>query len=681
MADYRSLLTGPPPGAQPPPEYTPKRTNYADALLGTSDLEPQAKTTPPGGQPQRQVPWGESAAQGFLDTAMLGYADEAEAALGAGAGKVGEFFGMQPGPSYDERLAAVRERQANAPMASYAPGAVAGLVAPGLGLAGLTGRAATTAGKYGIAAGAGAAEGAVASSGAADGTLGDRAAAVPGGALAGALGGVAGQKLGSLFKRVAERGVADDIARLNSRDVGQLRALAKKYGVQLTPAELTNLSSLKSEQKILGNIVGSAGDDLQDFYRTRSDQQIEPAIRRFMGSVSDFGGDAADERVRAASRAGMQEIAENRAAQAAPIYQRAFEAAPSVDVKPLLDKIEGIAGKDFPETGGVAGSLSKLRKLITQEGVGSPLTKGAPAWTKKDARTPMTSLKRLHGAKLELDDMIEAATANADKGSRTQLAKLTELKTDLLKAMDEASPEYQSARSIFSDLSPGLDKVREGVAGQIASLQDRNLRLAAGKLFGPKVRASDAAEAKRVIQKADPEAWQAIKRSYLEDAWTQASQENLGSAGTPTNAGAKFRKSLMGNADQLAVLQKVLEPDEMKALNELSQVLEASGRVKGVGSDTAYNLEAMERVKEKSTGLLSRIMQAASFDAVKEAGKRLQQRDLHRHANKMVATITSPQGMELMRELKRITPNQQLRRDVLGYALGIGAANEIEITD
>jgi hypothetical protein len=66
---------------------------------------------------------------------------------------------------------------------------------------------------------------------------------------------------------------------------------------------------------------------------------------------------------------------------------------------------------------------------------------------------------------------------------------------------------------------------------------------------------------------------------------------------------------------------------------------------------------------------------------VKEAGKRLQQRDLHRHANKMVGTITSPQGMELVRELKRITPNQQLRRDVLGYALGIGAANEIVITD
>jgi hypothetical protein len=497
----------------------------------------------------------------------------------------------------------------------------------------------------------------------------------------GAAGQAGGEVLGKIWSKFANRYRARDIQKLDPSQASELQTLAKEHGVQLTPAEITGLPSLMQQQKQLSNTIG-AGDDLADFMRMRADEQIDPAVHRFLDRFSDIEGtEIAGERARSAARAGMQQLAENRAAQAAPIYQRAFKAAPSVDVKPLLDKIEAIAGKDFPETGGVAGSLSKLRKLITQEGVGSPLTKGAPAWTKKDARTPMTSLKRLHGAKLELDDMIEAATANADKGSRTQLAKLTELKTDLLKAMDEASPEYQSARSIFSDLSPGLDKVREGVAGQIASLQDRNLRLAAGKLFGPKVRASDAAEAKRVIQKADPEAWQAIKRSYLEDAWTKASQENLGSAGTPTNAGAKFRKSLMGNADQLAVLQKVLEPDEMKALNELSQVLEASGRVKGVGSDTAYNLEAMERVKEKSTGLLSRIMQAASFDAVKEAGKRLQQRDLHRHANKMVATITSPQGMELMRELKRITPNQQLRRDVLGYALGIGAANEIEITD
>ena len=81
------------------------------------------------------------------------------------------------------------------------------------------------------------------------------------------------------------RNVAKDIAKVNAPEVADLVQKAKDLGIDLTPAELTNLPSLKSQQKVLGNIVESA-DTLGDFYLNRYKEQVQPAVNKFLEGIS-----------------------------------------------------------------------------------------------------------------------------------------------------------------------------------------------------------------------------------------------------------------------------------------------------------------------------------------------------------------------------------------------------------
>ncbi len=664
MADYTHLLSGsssaPPDGGQ-----SSARTNYADMLLGTTSAPKQQE------KPKREVPWMESAAQGLIDTATFGYGDEIEAGLRAGAGKIKSAFGGQ-GETYDQALADVRERQENAPAASYYPGAIAGALIPGAGIAGAAGRATTRAGQYALGAGAGAVEGGLAASGEAEGGIENRLAAVPAGAALGAAGGAVGTSIGRGLTRFADRRAARDIERLNPNGVQEIQAQAQEHGVQLTPAEMTNLPSLAQQQKQVGNTVG-AGDDLADFYRMRQDEQIEPAIRQYMDNISDFQGDeAAGELTRAAARRAMSNIEEMRADQASPIYQRAFaDQSSEVDTDRILQSIARTSER-FPETGTVRRRLERTARLLRRE----VIREGEDGEVYREL-VPETSVDVLHGTKLELDQMLERSPSNPI--GNTERRQITRIKNQLLEAMDAASPDYGAARAIYADLSPGVERVREGIAGTIADLPDQQLRTVAGRLFdAKKISPRSALEARRQLQGADPDAWQAIKRSYIEDAWIKASQETLGSGGTPVNAGAKFRKLLMGNARQRQILANTMEPEEFRALNSLTNVLEASGRVKMIGSDTEWNRLANEAAKKASASPLSRALRYVSLDALKEAANAWDERRFAANSDAVVRMITSPNGMELIRELRRSSPNAQFQRAVIGYALSQTAARSID---
>jgi hypothetical protein len=59
-------------------------------------------------------------------------------------------------------------------------------------------------------------------------------------------------------KGFQERRLARDIAQVDPQLVASLRAKSGQYGIPLTPAELTNLSSLLGQQKVLGNVPESS---------------------------------------------------------------------------------------------------------------------------------------------------------------------------------------------------------------------------------------------------------------------------------------------------------------------------------------------------------------------------------------------------------------------------------------
>ena len=660
MAGYGDLLLGGALAVAPPAvggddkKKRKRRQSYGDALLGIEQpKQPKPKSSAKPGALA-------SAAQGFADMATFGFADEIEGGIRSAA----------QGIPYQQAVKIARQRQAESGPAYYA-GMAAGALVPGLGVAGAATRGVGKAAQYGLGALAGAAEGGVQALGEAEGGLAERAKAVPAGAAIGAVGGAAGTAIGRGLTKYANRKAARDLGRLDRRQVDALKTKADELGIHLTPAELTGLPSLAQQQKQLGNTVG-AGDDLADFYRRRANEQITPAVESYLGKISDFQGDeAAGESIRAAANQAMETVAEQRSKQASPLYKKAFaEAKPVAGVDAIVSEIDQ-SMTSLPKTGKIARRLRGIRRML----VDTVETIVGPDGTPIAIEVPENRLDVLHSVKLELDQMLERSPANSI--GNTERREVAKVKSALIDAMDLASKDYQSARAIFADLSPGVERVREGVAGKIADLPDTQLRTVATRLFSDRrISPRSAREAKAQLQKADPQAWQAIKRSFIEDAWQKAGAETLGSQGAPVNQGAKFRKALMGSVRQRQILKEVMEPDEYQALTDLSSVLEAAGRVKPIGSDTAWNQMATRAAKQDAASPLSKAMRFISLDALKEASKAWDDARFARHSDELVKIITSPDGMKLLRQLREVTPNAQFQRAVIGQIVAQIGTNQ-----
>lgn len=128
-----------------------------------------------------------------------------------------------------------------------------------------------------------------------------------------------------------------------------------------------------------------------------------------------------------------QSLIEHRKAQASPLYQSAFNES----IQPT-DSLNRILARPTLQS-----SMAKAERMALDEGdeIGDSL------------------LKRIHYAKMDLDDRIGAAVR---AGQANKVRILTELKNDLLSEVDSLSPDYRQARQIFSTDSRMLNAMDEG---------------------------------------------------------------------------------------------------------------------------------------------------------------------------------------------------------------------------
>ncbi|MEM7045654.1 MAG: hypothetical protein AAF543_22815, partial [Pseudomonadota bacterium] len=633
--DYRALSRGRLPDQQPSQAAASSDGKLDYRALSRGRLPEQIRTEQQPQAPARETSFLGDVLRGAGDMASFGFADEGEAFIRS-------LFGDG---SYKEELALVRDLHENAG-GGYYLGMAGGAAVPGLGIARAAASGATRAGRYALASGVGAAEGALSAAGGAEGGLDERLAAAPAGAAVGASLGAVGHRVGESLTSFMERNLVRDHDRLDAEEVKRLLGLGREQGIHLTPAELTSLSSLKAQQRVAGQNL-EIGDDVNRMYEGRAIEQIDPAIGRYFDRISDVeGDDTAGEMARTAARRAMSTVAEDRASQARPFYEKAFAEAPAVDAAPVLARIDDIK-EQFPEGGEVHRTMSNAGRLVGEH----------------------TDLKRLHGVKRELDQMIEGANLTKKLGRETR-AQVIDVQEALVSALDQTSPDYAKARGIFEDLSPGVDQVREGAVGDIADFAGPKLKDVAGKLFQRgKISVREATRARDQLQAADPRAWQAVKRSFLEEKWLEASKQTA-KGGPRIDAGAIWRSRLLGDPKQRKILEAVLEPDEFQTLNDLGDVLEATGRVRTIGSDTAQNLEQIKRDEQNAMPLLAKVVRGVNPAKWPEmAAEKITERNLLKNSRRTLEAITSPEGIEIMKELKRATPHKKLRKALYGQWL------------
>lgn len=448
-----------------------------------------------------------------------------------------------------------------------------------------------------------------------------------------------------------ERNIARDIGKVNTKDVADLTQKAKDLGIQLTPAELTNLPSLKSQQKVLGNIVESA-DTLGDFYLQRYKEQVQPAVNKFLNTISKVDDPmTAGYRGQMALKDRVAQLEKARDEGSAPLYRAAFERSVPVDVAPIVKDIDAML------------KIAKGDELKSLQRIKNNLYREKPSFNAQGdevmVKTFEDRLPALQRAKFDIDKMFkEESFSSMDKVIQSEV---TNIKNRLVQAMGKDNPMYLEANKAFEELSQPLNIFAERRAGQsLTAVSKDNLNDLANRLFN-NASPQTVRYTRQQIQAVSPEAWNDVTRAYLQTQWEKAMKPRMGAKEPRIDAGADWKIMLMGDSKSQKALLEALGPQQFQALNNLTQVLEAAGRVKKLGSDTAFNQRALKEMEDNAPSALATFARVTGNAMTPlEYGKFLKnwatERAFSKNAEQLANVITSKDGMNRLRELRKMSP-------------------------
>ena len=483
------------------------------------------------------------------------------------------------------------------------------------------------------------------------GNLGFDEPQTPGGnALAmgkeGALG-AAGQAAGTLVGKWIERNVARDIGRFDKPAAQALQGKAQALGVDLTPAQITNLPSLKAQQGVVTNIPRTA--DTMDAFAGKQVGQIQAAVGKHLDSLSPIdSADVAGGMVRDASKKALTTAQKARAAEAGPLYDEAF------------DNFKGL-----PQTPGIQGKVNDLMKR--------PVVKDATKLAMKRMQddglapeNPANSLRGMHYMKVQMDsDLAQLQAGRESSIKNIDYSTLKNVRNNLVSLMDEVSPQnakgsvYKQARNTFSEFSEDVDAAKEGLTSVLSKLPDDKLRTAAERMFGGDSGPLTVAQARKQIETTNPEAWQAIKRTFLQQKFEDAGKVF---ASRPSQAmqGPKYWASMQGVKVKES-MQEAMTKQEYQSFNDLMDVLGATARTVNQNSDTAWKEAAKEDFKQEAGGMFSNaIANTIDFPStLKRTGQWVRDFMYGKHADEVARIITSPDGMAKLKQLRQMSPKSK----------------------
>lgn len=461
-------------------------------------------------------------------------------------------------------------------------------------------------------------------------------------------------------KAIRERSTARDIAKLsqgtNAVDIANLMRNSRNVGIDLTPAEITNLSSLKAQQKVLGNIEDSS-DTLDKFYKNRYKNQVQPAVDDFLATISPTGeAIEAGAKGQQALNLARENLVKQRKDAVDPIFKDAFDMSVPVDISPVVSNIDNMLKI---AKGSEKEALLRVKKNLFREKESFDSQGNRIMTTGLENRLPA-----LQRAKFDLDSFLKSdAASSMDATIRNDMMAI---KDNMLNAMGKDNPDYLAANAKFEELSAPLNEFDARKTGlSLTKISPDNLNQFASRLFS----GSDPQTikyAKKQIQSTNPEAWDAVTRAHLQDTWDKASKVNASAKDMKVDAGANWNNLLFGDNKSKKVLQSALSPKQFQALQDLSSVLESAGRVQKIGSDTAFNqLVTEELIKNPPiTGIASGTSRTVgSILSPQDWGKTIgdwgRKKDASVNAAQYAQIITSPNAMKKLRQLRQMSPTSK----------------------
>ena len=228
--------------------------------------------------------------------------------------------------------------------------------------------------------------------------------------------------------------------------------------------------------------------------------------------------------------------------------------------------------------------------------------------------------------------------------------------------MGKGNPDYIAANAEFERLSGPLNEFNKGITGSsLLQIPKYNLKNFSRRIFDNASADTVLYAKEQIIKGGGEDAWNAVVRSYLDEAWMAAKKPAKTQQGDKFDTGNTWQNILLGDEKSKTAIRLSLGKKEYQALRDLSLVLEAAGRVKKLGSDTAFNqLVTEELIKNPPMGNVitgaARIVGGIKLDQpAKVIADWAIRRDASANADQLASIITSPDGIERLKELRKMS--------------------------
>lgn len=357
---------------------------------------------------------------------------------------------------------------------------------------------------------------------------------------------------------------------------------AENTGINLFPAQQTlNPTDIERQSFISQLPEGAVKAREQLGFQNQEALKAVDNVLNQLAPAESVGGAAS--KFRSAAQKSIENEKTLRREKASPLYNQAFDSGADVNLNPVNDLIESKL-LDLPETGEISKSIKRAQQLIK------------PKITKGQLIAP--TLKRLHNAKIEIDQMINKV-GEGSVGNTTK-RELVGIQKELITEINKASPMYENASTEFGKLSGPVSAVVDSPIGKIANLNDTQLKQVAKQIFDPSETNPDVVRrAKQTIEAADPDAWNIILRAELERRMgsIRADLGDTTNISAVENVPSQLFNSLFGNKKSRDVLFNSVTGDTKKNLKYLETALRRASKGRPGGSQTGIRTEISRELK------------------------------------------------------------------------------------
>lgn len=346
--------------------------------------------------------------------------------------------------------------------------------------------------------------------------------------------------------------------------------------------------------------------------------------------------------------------------EAAPYYTSAFTRGTPLDTTEVAAALLEMAGGK--------GRGNKLRIMAEQLADET----GLKFFGSKslDLEAPPIPVEQLHNLKLTVDAALEKVGDNSL--GKAQKVELTRVKQAIVKTL-KGNDDYARGIEIYEEGMPDVINLNNSIIKVLAGTPDTELYRLASSIFEPGMADATTIKAvKSLIQKKNPEAWNAVIKTELQRMW-----EKIPEAVTKDSPkGALWRAAVFGSEAKRKVWEAALSPEEFQTMTQLMDVLEATGKVfANQQSITAFASKTMRELESYSAGPMQWVFQMLSpLQVGQNIARYLNQIATGRNAAQLANVITSPDALKRLQQIEKWGPGDtrsivELSR-LLGFSLG-----------